>query len=173
MKRKFEIPPMSNTEIAKLYKNIKPIVKNEGIHVYLRELTDEELTNKAYTWFDKPSDFAEPVDYNQLSVLTDIKMLHKWGYYAFFKPSVGEVIRQIPKEYLEKTIAFEIIASAIGINTVYSEELNAGFHVSIVRLYQKKDDTNKEAHPLKTYPEDDSKVPIGMDKKDFETIFGI
>ena len=34
-------------------------------------------------------------------------------------------------------------------------------------------DTNEEAHPLKTYPEDDNAVPIGMEKEDFETIFGI
>lgn len=41
-------------------------------------------------------------------------MLHGYGYYGLFKPSVGEVIRQIPKDLLEKVVAFEIIAGAIG-----------------------------------------------------------
>ena len=173
MERKFEIPKMSKTKMAKLYKNMRPIVKNDGKHVYLRELTDEELTNTAYTWLDEPSDFAEPVDYSQLSVLADVKTLHAWAYYGFFKPDVGEVIGQIPKEYLEKVVAFEIITGPLGMNTVFGEELNAGFHVAIVRLYQKKDNTNEEAHPLKTYPEDDNAIPVGMKKEDFETVFGI
>lgn len=41
-------------------------------------------------------------------------MLHGYGYYGLFKPSVGEIIRQIPKDLLEKVVAFEIIAGAIG-----------------------------------------------------------
>lgn len=162
MERKFEIPKMSNGDIAKWYSTIKPIVKNEGKLAYLRELSDSELENVAYTWLNESADYGEIVDFTKLSVLADVKMLHGWGYYGFFKPSVGEVIRQIPKEYLEKVVAFEIIDGAIGMNTIFKAELNAGFHVSIVRLYQAKNDTNEEAHPIKVYPTCDSAIPIGM-----------
>ena len=173
MERKFEIPKMSNEDIAKRYANIKPIVKNEGTPTYLRELSEDELTHKAYTWLNEPSDYAEPVDYSELSLLADVKMLHVWAYYGFFKPDVGEVIRQIPAEYLEKVVAFEMIDGAIGYNSIFNKELNAGFHVSIVRLYQAKDETNQEAQPIGIYPTSDCMIPIGMTEEEFQGVKAI
>ena len=167
MERKFEIPEMSNEVISKWYTTIKPIVADEGTFKYLRPLSNEELTRTAYTWLNKPTDYADTVDFSKLSVLADVKMLHTWAYYGFFKPSVGEIIRQIPKELLEKVVAFQIIKGAIGINGFANEELNAGFHVSIVRLYQAKDSTNTTAEPLKFYPTSDSQIPIGMTEEVF------
>ena len=168
MERKFEIPQMSNEEIAHWYETIKPIVKH---NTYLRELSADELTDTAYTWLNEPSDYADKVDFSKLSVLEDRKMLHGWGYYGFFKPSVGEVIRQIPKEYLEKVVAFEIIDGAIAMKSTFNAELNAGFHVSIVRLYQAKDDTNEAAYQITVYPTSDSKVPVGMTEEEFAELF--
>lgn len=168
MKRKFEIPKMSTEEIARWYATIKPIVNGD---TYLRELSAEELTNVAYTWLNEPTDYAEKVDFSKLSVLEDVKMLHGWGYYGYFKPSVGEVIRQIPKEYLEKVVAFEIIDGAIAMNSTFKDELNAGFHVSIVRLYQAKDAKNEAAHQITKYPTKDSKIPIGITEEEFKELF--
>lgn len=111
MKRKYEISQMSDKDIAHLYENIRPIVKRD---TYLRKLSERELTHVAYTWLTEAIDYAEKVDFTKLSVLEDIKMLHGYGYYGLFKPSVGEVIRQIPKDLLEKVVVFEIIAGAIG-----------------------------------------------------------
>lgn len=168
MERKFEIPKMNNAEIARWYATINPIV---GHDTYLRRLSADELTSVAYTWLNKPSDYSDKVDFSKLSVLEDIKMLHGYGSYALFKPSVGEVIRQIPKEHLKKVIAFEIIDGAIAMNSTFNAELNAGFHVSIVRLYQAKDDTNEVAHPITGYPTNDSKLPIGMTEEEFKELF--
>ena len=168
MERKFEIPKMSNEEIAHWYDTIKPIVKHD---TYLRKLSTEELTNVAYTWLNKPTDYADKVDFTKLSVLEDRKMLHGYGYYGYFKPSVGEVIRQIPRDYLEKVVAFEIICGAIGMYRTFKDEVSEGFHVSIVRLYQKKDDTNEVAHPITEYPANDSKTPAGMTEEKFKELF--
>lgn len=168
MKRKFEIPKMSTEEITRWYATIKPIVNGD---TYLRELSAEELTNVAYTWLNETTDYAEKVDFSKLSVLEDVKMLHGWGYYGYFKPSVGEVIRQIPKEYLEKVVAFEIIECAIAMNSTFKDELNAGFHVSIVRLYQAKDAKNEAAHQITKYPTKDSKIPIGITEEEFKELF--
>lgn len=173
MERKFEIPEMSIEEISKWYATIKPIVHKNGTPCYLRKLSEKELTNTAYTWLKEHTDYteyAEYVDFDELSVLTDIKMLHRWGYYGYFKPSVGEVIRQIPKELLEKVIAFEIISGPVGMNSIYNAELNAGFHVSIVRLYQAKSDTNKAATPIDYWPTADSICPLRMNEQDFKKI---
>lgn len=168
MERKFEIPKMSNAEIAHWYATINPIVEHD---TYLRKLSADELTNVAYTWLNKPSDYSDKVDFSKLSVLEDIKMLHGYGSYVLFKPSVGEVIRQIPKEHLKKVIAFEIIDGAIAMNSTFNAELNAGFHVSIVRLYQAKDDTNEVAQPITEYPTSDSKLPVGMTEEEFKELF--
>ena len=168
MKRKFEIPKMSDAEIARWYATIKPIV---GHDTYLRGLSADELTGIAYTWLNEPSDYADKVDFSKLSVLEDRKMLHGYEYYGFFKPSVGEVIRQIPKEHLNKVVAFEIIDGAIAMNSTFNAELNAGFHVSIVRLYQAKDDTNEAAHPITEYQTSASKVPVGMTEEEFKELF--
>lgn len=170
MERKFQIPEMTTEEIAKWYTTIKPIVNDGAIPRYLRELSERELTCTAYTWLTEPPDYAGPVDFTQLSVLEDTKMLHVYGYHGFFKPDVGEVIRQIPKQYLEKVVAFEIISGPVGMNSIYRKELNAGFHVSIVRLYQEKNDTNEVATPVDCWPTTDSKCPVGMTKEDFEKI---
>ncbi len=165
MKQKFDIPQMSKEEIAHWYANIKPIVDGDK---YLRKLSVDELVDTAYTWL---SDYARKVDFSKLSVLEDRKMLHTWGYYGFFKPSVGEVIRQIPKEYIEKVVAFEIIDGAIGMFRTFKEELNAGYHVSIVRLYQAKDDTNEAAQKITEYPTSDSKIPVGMTEEEFKELY--
>ncbi len=174
MEQKFEIPEMSIEEISKWYATIKPIVHKSGTPCYLRKLSEKELTNTAYTWLKERrnyTEYAEYVDFDELSVLTDIKMLHRWGYYGFFKPSVGEVIRQIPKELLEKVIAFEIISGPVGMNSIYNAELIAGFHVSIVRLYQAKNSTNESAAPVSHWPSTNDKCPIGMEQGDFQKFF--
>ena len=167
MKRKMEIPKMSNTEIQKWYSNIRPIVSKKEGTKYLRKLSDKEVISAAYTWLNNQGDYLETVDFTKLSILADVKMLHKYGYYGFFKPSVGEIIRQIPKKYLEKVVAFELLLGGIGMNSIYKDELNAGFHVSIVRLFQLKDDSNDEAKHEKMYPNRESQLPIGMTEKEF------
>lgn len=168
MENKFQIPEMSTEEIAKWYSTIKPIVRLNGTSYYLRTLSPRELTHTAYTWLNAPSDWTDVVDYSKLSVIADVKMLHTWGYHGFFKPIVGEVIRQIPKDILKDVVAFKIIVGAIGINTIYRPELNAGFHVSVVRLYKTKDNNSVSAPPVNYWPTNNYKCPIGMEEKDFQ-----
>jgi hypothetical protein len=135
--KKFFIPAMEQTELVKWYQRISPIVASEGKHYYLRQLSDKELSKVAYNWLNKKSDFGEEVDYEKLKPLLDVKMLHTYGWYGYFKPSVAEVIRQIPKDLLSQTVAFEIIRTPSTAEDLskYREETSAGFHVSIVRLY--------------------------------------
>ena len=126
MKRKYEIPQMSDKDIAHWYENIRPIVKRD---TYLRKLSERELTHVAYTWLTEASDYAE------------------------------------------KVVAFEIIAGAIGMEGIFKDELNAGFHVSIVCLYQAKDDTNEAAQQIERYPTPNYQVPVGMAEEQFKKLF--
>ena len=126
MKRKYEIPQMSDKDITHWYENIRPIVKRD---TYLRKLSERELTHVAYTWLTEAIDYAE------------------------------------------KVVAFEIIAGAIGMEGIFKDELNAGFHVSIVRLYQAKDDTNEAAQQIERYPTPNYQVPVGMAEEQFKKLF--
>lgn len=170
MEQKFEIPDMSIEEITKWYANINPIIQVCGTSFYLRDLSQEELSHRAYTYLNKPWDLLRAVDYNKLSVIADVKMLHRWSYYGNFKPSVSEVISQIPKHLLNKVVAFEIIVGAIGMNSIYRAELNAGFHVSVVRLYQEKINGMQPASPIDCWPTKYSLLPLGMTESDFKEI---
>ena len=170
MNRDFEIPKMKVEKIAKWYDQIKPIVKRNGVPVYLAKLSTDEIIKSPYTRFTKEEDYADIVNYSKLSVLADVKMMHTYGYYKNFKPSIGEVIRQIPKELIEKVIAFEMLEGALAMNSVFRAELNAGYHVSIIRLYQSKDITNEEAKPVFYYPTINSNTPIGITEDQFEKI---
>lgn len=179
MERKIRIPVMEDDEITKWYETIKPIVNyktDETLKlnsVYLRPLTEEELSNISYTWLTKEN-YADEVDYSKLSVLADVKMLHSWSYYGYFKPSVGEIIRQIPKKMLEKVVAFEIIYSPDDWSdfNLFKEEFDESYHVSVVRLYQAKDDSNIAAEKVMTeYPSKEDTVPtIGMLDEEFHQL---
>jgi len=181
MERKFEIPTMSEATIRKWYSTIRPIVHQGSNFTFLRKLSNKELSGVAYTWLDNPKDYAENVDFSKLSFLADVKMLHTYGYYGLFKPSVGEVIRQIPADMLEKAVAFEIIYSPVTWADFeqFKAEFDAGFHVSIVRLYKNKDDTIEAVEPIgvfsnepvwrpaTAYPTENSVLPIGMTEEEF------
>lgn len=68
--------------------------------------------------------------------LTEIRTLHTYGSPCFFKPSVAEVLAQIPDDMLEGVVAFETRGpSDVADMNRESEALNAGFHVARTRLY--------------------------------------
>lgn len=138
--KKFFIPEMEQAEIVKWYQNISPIVIHNDKPCYLRRLSDKEISNTAYTWLNNKNDFGKEVDYTKLEELCVLNMLHTFGYYGFFKPTVAEVIRQIPKELLSEVVAFEMISNPNDADDLskFQDALNAGFHVSTVRLYKTK-----------------------------------
>ena len=53
----------------------------------------------------------------------------------------------------------------------YKPELDAGYHVSIVRLYQKKTDNLEPAKKIKKYPYKSCPIPIGMTEEEFNKAF--
>ena len=124
------IPKVPATRIAELADRIKPVIqfKRHGI-CYIEPV---DLFNVAYTWDPKPAEEAKG-----LKVLCDITTYHGYGYYGCFKPSIAEVLAQIPAEHLDKVIAFEIVKSPQTADDLNREPeaLNAGYHVATTRLY--------------------------------------
>lgn len=136
------IPKLSYAEVIKRSKKIKPVVSftskrgklirtegNRGRKYFIKK---QDLFGVAYTWEPKPLKLAP-----NLKVLKVIQTYHTYGYYGLFKPSIAEVLRQIPKEDLDKVVAFEIVdrpQDAADLNNEL-EALHAGYHVAKTALY--------------------------------------
>ncbi len=170
MYKETKIPETTNIFIEHHYERISPIVYQNLKMYYLRKLYGEELYKLPYTTLNNNSDLKEEVDFSVLTYLTDIKMLHKIGPDSVFKPTVAEIIKQIPSDIIDKVVAFEIITGPVGIKNLFNEELKAGYYVSIVRLYQNRGRKKLVARPVTLYPSNYSNIPIGMTKAEIKVI---
>lgn len=124
------IPEVVKERIQELAERIKPIVQfpREG-KCYIKPV---DLFGIAYTWDPKSADKA-----TGLKPLCDITTYHTYSYHGFFKPSIAEVLAQIPAEHLDKVVAFEIVENPETADDLNREReaLNAGYHVATTRLY--------------------------------------
>lgn len=137
---KVSIPKISKEELLARYQRIKPIVDIDGIKYFIREFKEDELRKISYLW-NKDEDKREVVDMDQyVQTGEDFECIHAYGYYALFKPSIEEVLAQIPKSYIDYVDAFEIIdyprtSKDFNKNRIVFDN---GFHISTVRLYRKR-----------------------------------
>lgn len=138
------IPKISNAEIQKRYKLIKPVITVNGKLHYFREFSPKELSSYSYLW-NISEDVRKEVGENELEILEgrDFICLHTYGYHGFFKPSIAEVLSQIKEHDIPLIKAFEIIESPQTSADFYKDSFtsiafNQGYHVSTVRLYGTK-----------------------------------
>ena len=131
--KKIWIPEVPRERILELAERIKPIY--DFIHKGRCYIEPVDPFTQAYTWDPKSAESAE-----NLEPLCTITTYHSWGYYMFFKPTISEVLAQIPAEHLDKVVAFEIIESPQSADDLNREKeaLNAGYHVATTQLYTKK-----------------------------------
>lgn len=138
----FSIPYISDYELMRRYLKIKPIAEVDGVKYWLRNYSLHEIKTSSYLWYVVP-DKREPVG-EALSgyIHRDIECLHTYGFPGFFKPSISEILAQIPEDILKhySIYAFEIIdkpTCSADFNK-HREAFNQGFHTSTVRLYVQK-----------------------------------
>lgn len=110
--------------------HIRPVVRREGDLFFIAKV---DPFRTAFTWAPKLEDKAEG-----LVAVATIKTLHRYAYYGFFKPSVGEVLCQIPEELRSTVVAFETEGpqTADDLNKDLAA-LDAGFQVAETILYSK------------------------------------
>ena len=153
------IPKMSRSQIRKLAKRIRPILRfakvvtethptaSGGVEVITRLNPKGKLQRDgrgsfyfikpvnpftvAFAW--SPTPVGRPPRLQELCTITTY---HGYAFYGFFKPSVAEVIAQIPKEHLDTVVAFSVKGpeTAEDLNK-HIEELNEGYHVAQTTLY--------------------------------------
>ncbi len=130
MTKRVWIPAVAKDELIERSKRVRPVITKDGAKTYLEPVDPFTV---AYLWSPKP--VAEPVP--PLVPLGEAKTYHSYGYYGFFKPSIGEVLAQIPADILDKVVAFEIVKApedAADLNDE-NEALNAGYHVANTLFY--------------------------------------
>lgn len=146
---KVSIPKISEEEMRKRYKQIRPVIKVNGKLHYFREYTFEEISSMSFFW-NSNIDVLEEVCEDELEVLEDRDFfcLHDYWNPIFFQPNISEVLAQIKEDILPLVKAFEIIKSPRTSSDFYKDSFTTiafdnGYHVSTVRLYKAKCDTSK------------------------------
>lgn len=139
------IPKISKEELLERYKRIKPIVEIEGKKYFLREFTESELTGISYIW-NCNENKKEPVDMSLYVTRPEeiFECIHKYGMPCFFKPSIAEVLAQIPESEIRYVDAFEIIEYPMTASDFEKNKIvfDNGFHISKVQLYTSRKNPN-------------------------------
>lgn len=128
----FSIPKISNARLEELAARIKPVARGPGGVAFWVQPTAHPR-NESYTY-----DIKFGKEALGLIGLVTIRTLHAFNYHGMFKPSIAEVLAQIPHDLIDKVGAFEIVVrpeNASDLN-LYRAELNAGFHVAETMLYE-------------------------------------
>lgn len=132
IEKKVWIPEVPKDQIVLLAERIKPVYDFGHKKRYIKPV---DLFNVSYIW--------EPISAKRavgIKPLCDIRTYHGYGHYGMFKPSIAEVLAQIPDEHLSKVVAFEIVNCPKDADDLNKEQeaLNAGYHVATTRLYIKE-----------------------------------
>ena len=125
----YEQHEISDERLEELSKRIKPIVLQHGIPHYIK-LCD--LRKQAFTWDPKVTERADG-----LTMIAEIPTYHTSGYYGFFKPSIAEVLSQIPEEHLSSCCAFMTERATAADLGHQMDVVNEGYHRAMTTLYKK------------------------------------
>ena len=112
------IPEISNERLAELHARIKPVVRgakttkgvvrhDEGDLYYIQ---DVDLRGESFIWDPTLTELAEG-----LNEFARIETAHTCGYYGIFKPSIAEVLAQIPVAFLDRCMAYECCVGDVDI----------------------------------------------------------
>jgi hypothetical protein len=130
--RSLVIPKLTEDRLTQLAGKIRPVVRNsQGVLHYIKPV---DLKNVAFTW--SPNLDEEAIS---LTPVKTIRTLHGYGYYGFFKPSIAEVLAQIPADIEDRVVAFETHGPETADDFYKDEEtkkaFDAGFHTAETTLY--------------------------------------
>lgn len=128
-RRVYKINKCSDEELNRRAERIRPLVSySDGLWF----IKPQHLTDVAYLW--KPTkDIKAP----EMQVIGQFRCLHTYGHPSLFKPSIAEVLWQIPEEMLDRAKAFELTTAPRNSDDLNaaSDALNQGFHVSTINVY--------------------------------------
>ena len=153
-KRQSPIPTLTKDELLSRAFRITPVVENDQGQPHF--ITPCDIENTAFTWSPKREDEAAG-----LTPLKTITTYHDYGAPVFFKPSINEVLAQIPPELLGKVTGFSTEPDQarqftpggshhVGITTLYTGDLPASVRDAPVVYKGKKVYPSKQAEAKAT-----------------------
>jgi len=153
-----EIPKLTDRRIEQMLSQMQPVIgfvelgsgemeRNSGGQLY--HIEEVNPRNIAYTWSPKVTTRAEG-----LELLRDITTYHTWAYYGFFKPTIGEVLAQIPEDCIDQVVAFQTLSDDV--------DIVGDYHRAITRLYTGTPQYNQlsESSPTEQPSEPTKKDPL-------------
>jgi len=125
------VPEITEEKLRYLIQKIVPVVRENN---KLYQIIIPDLRNIAYTW-----DYKITEECNNLKEVKRIKTHHYCGYYGLFKPSIAEVLAQIPEDLIDKVNAFEIISDVCsGTDDEIKIFKEGNGHLATTILYEKR-----------------------------------
>lgn len=124
------IPPISDTLLEQLTNSISPVVMHQGALHYIEPVNPRRT---AFTWHPSITKEAK-----NLEVVAQIPTLHVYGAPKLFKPTIAEVLAQIPAGYIDSVAAFQTNCSHESIDNWSDAEhlaLNWGYQLATTTLY--------------------------------------
>ena len=127
MKKNF-IPELSGEELNLRAGRIQLLLR-QGEQLHVAHM--EDLKNTAFNYGDAQIGNA----ISNVEIVTSIQTYHGFSHWKIFRPTVEEVLAQIPMELLDKVHGFEVrsIQNRAEHN---SEAWDAGFHTANTMLYK-------------------------------------
>lgn len=141
--KRINIREISNEELKQLAQKIRPVAYYGNNLCYLdldleSNLDIKRLRSSSFIWELEKIKGDIAID---LKEFTLIIMKFTFGSPILFKPTVTEVLSQIPEKLLEKTVAYEIPEQFLGSENIINLLIDGKwetFHLAVVRLYKKE-----------------------------------
>lgn len=133
---------LPKAKALKLAKRIRPIMtlnSNGDFNMLLGSNNPDEekywvegnkIYNQSYTFSGLRQTYEKA---ENLTEIATINTYHKCGCPVFVKPSVYEVLYQIPQELLDKVVAFELFSPSNSVNDIYDSNIDR--HKLVCVLY--------------------------------------
>lgn len=122
------IPPISKERVIELLDTLRPVMQRGCELWYIAAVAPWSI---AFTWCPIPT-----VEANDLEVVRTIPTLHTFAAPVFFKPTIAEVMAQLPED-LDGVVAFSTQGPADA-DEMDDDAYRAGFHLATTTLYRRK-----------------------------------
>lgn len=128
------VPEISEGKLLKLYEKIKPIVSKEDRHFIIKEFVLNEIENNLYE-----STKLEEINFSDYELIGEFDCFHQVGVKGYFKPTIKEVLSQIPITLIKSSNAFSIASAPKIVRDIDLRETHApSYFKTTVNLYKRK-----------------------------------
>jgi hypothetical protein len=119
------VPRITNERLAELLVRIRPVCQFEGRLHYIRPVDPRRI---AFLWDPQSDGMAD-----NLVALECVMTRHDYGHPSLFKPTIAEVLAQIPEDVVDRVVAFETSRNA-------DFDEHSDCHVTSTILYGRRGD---------------------------------